>query len=381
MTRPAVYLVRMLIFLAAVVVLTVFLSSALIIAFSTNPLLNALIALVLFIGIGWNVRQVVRLTPEVRWAETFQQSRTRLAALPPPVLLAPMASMLATRGGKGSDGNDRFTLSAPAMRGLLDSLASRLDESRELSRYMTGLLIFLGLLGTFWGLLLTVGAVAAVINGMSVGSGDINALFDQLKSGLAKPLQGMGTAFSSSMFGLAGALVLGFLDLTAGQAQTRFFNELEEWLASLTRLSSGVLGGDADGGSVPVYVQALLEQTAENMENLQRILVRGEDGRVQANQAIMTLNERIGTLTETMRSNQHLMLRMAEQQAGLAPIMQRLADRGADDPARTHLRNIEQALARLTSELEQGRTQTTTELRNDIRVMTRTLAGLAGKAS
>jgi hypothetical protein len=183
------------------------------------------------------------------------------------------------------------------------------------------------------------------------------------------------------MFGLAGALVLGFLDLTAGQAQTRFFNELEEWLASLTRLSSGVLGGDADGGSVPVYVQALLEQTAENMENLQRILVRGEDGRVQANQAILTLNERIGALTETMRSNQHLMLRMAEQQAGLAPIMQRLADRGADDPARTHLRNIEQALARLTSELEQGRTQTTTELRNDIRVMTRTLAGLAGKAS
>jgi hypothetical protein len=116
------------------------------------------------------------------------------------------------------------------------------------------------------------------------------------------------------------------------------------------------------------------------MENLQRILVRGEDGRMQANQAILTLNERIGTLTDTMRSNQQLMLRMAEQQAGLAPIMQRLADRGTDDPARTHLRNIEQALARLTSEMEQGRTQTTTELRNDIRVLTRTIAGLAGKA-
>ena len=378
MTRPAIYLVRMLVFLAAVAVVAGFLSSALIIAFSTNLLLNALIALVLFIGIAWNVRQVVRLTPEVRWAETFQQSRTRLAALPPPVLLAPMASMLATRSKTG-EGQDRFTLSAPAMRGLLDSLASRLDESRELSRYMTGLLIFLGLLGTFWGLLLTVGAVAAVINGMSVGSGDINALFDQLKSGLAKPLQGMGTAFSSSMFGLAGALVLGFLDLTAGQAQTRFFNELEEWLASLTRLSSGVLGGEGDA-SVPVYVQALLEQTAENMENLQRILVRGEEGRVQANNAIQTLNERIGMLAETMRSNQQLMLRMAETQAGLAPIMQRLADRGAEDGVRTHLRNIEQALARLAGELEQGRAQSTSELRNDIRVMTRTLAGLAAKA-
>ena len=357
MTRPAAYLIRMLIFLAAVVVVAVFLSHALIVAFTTNPLLNALIALILLLGILWNLRQVLRLAPEVRWAETFQQSRTRLAALPPPVLLAPMASMLATRQKTG-EGQDRFTLSAPAMRGLLDSLASRLDESRELSRYMTGLLIFLGLLGTFWGLLLTVGAVASVINGMSVGSGDINALFDQLKSGLSKPLQGMGTAFSSSMFGLAGALVLGFLDLTAGQAQNRFFNELEEWLASLTRLSSGVLGGEGDA-SVPVYVQALLEQTAENMENLQRILVRGEEGRVQANQAIQTLNERIGTLAETMRSNQQLMLRMAETQAGLGPILQRLADRGGDEAARTHLRNIEQVLGRLAGELEQGRAQTT----------------------
>ncbi len=142
-------------------------------------------------------------------------------------------------------------------------------------------------------------------------------MFEQLKSGLAKPLAGMGTAFSASMFGLAGALVLGFLDLTAGQAQNRFFNELEEWLAGLTRLSSGVL---AEGeGSVPVYVQALLEQTAENMENLQRILQRGEDGRAQANQAVITLTEHIATLADSMRTNQHLMLRVAEAQQALAP--------------------------------------------------------------
>ncbi len=379
MTRPAIYLVRMLVFLAVVAVVAVFLAGALLIAFATNPLLNALIFLVLAFGIGWNIRQVVRLTPEVRWLETFQQSRSRLAALPPPLLLAPMASMLATRGGATREGEpDRFTLSAPAMRSLLDSLASRLDESRELSRYMTGLLIFLGLLGTFWGLLLTVGAVASVISGMSVGSGDINAMFDQLKSGLAKPLQGMGTAFSSSMFGLAGALVLGFLDLTAGQAQTRFFNELEEWLASLTRLSSGVLGGEGEA-SVPVYVQALLEQTAENMENLQRILVRGEEGRGAANQAILSLNERIGVLSDTMRSNQQLMLRLAETQAGLAPALQRLGERGGDEAARGHLRSIEQTLLRLAGELEQGRSQSTGELRNEIRVLTRTIAGIADR--
>ena len=377
MTRPSNYLIRMLVFLVAVAAIAIALSAALVTAFVTNPLLNALIACVLAIGIFWNLRQVIRLTPEVRWAETFQQSRVRVAGLPPPVLLAPMASMLASRHGK-SGSNDRLTLSAPAMRSLLDSLASRLDESRELSRYMTGLLIFLGLLGTFWGLLLTVGAVAAVINGMSVGSGDINALFDQLKSGLARPLQGMGTAFSSSMFGLAGALVLGFLDLTAGQAQTRFFNELEEWLAGLTRLSSGVLGGEGEA-SVPVYVQALLEQTAENMENLQRILVRGEDGRVQANQAIVSLTDKIGTLSDTMRSNQQLMLRIAETQSSLGPALQRLGEHGGDDAARNHLRNIEAGLARLVGELERGRAQSTSELRNDIRVLTRTIAGLAGQ--
>ncbi len=157
------------------------------------------------------------------------------------------------------------------MRSLLDGIFSRLDESRELSRYMTGLLIFLGLLGTFWGLLKTVSSVSDVIGNMTLGNGDMNLMFDQLKTGLAKPLAGMGTAFSASMYGLAGALVLGFLDLTAGQAQNRFFNELEEWLAGLTRLSSGVLA-EGEGGSVPLYVQALLEQTAENMESLQGVV-------------------------------------------------------------------------------------------------------------
>ncbi len=379
MTRPTTFLVRMAVFLAAVLVVAVLLSPALNVAFSSNPLLNLLILLVLLIGIGWNLVQVTRLAPEVHWLETFQKSRSQLAALPPPRLLAPMASMLAARQAKGRDGQDRFTLSAPAMRSMLDGLSSRLDEGRELSRYMTGLLIFLGLLGTFWGLLLTVASVSDVISGMSVGSGDLNALFEQLKSGLGRPLKGMGTAFSSSMFGLAGALVLGFLDLTAGQAQNRFFNELEEWLAGLTRLSSGALGGDGDS-SVPVYVQALLEQTAENMENLQSILVRGEDGRQQANAAILALTEKIGTLSDTMRSNQQLMLHIAETQSQLAPALQRLGERrpdGGDEQARAHLRNIEVYMLRLLTQGEQGRVQSTQELRNDIRVLTRTIAALA----
>ena len=384
MTRPTQYLYRMLAFLAAVIVVVALLSEALMVAFGANPLLNSLILLVALLGVVWNIRQVMRLRPEVTWLETFQKSRPRLAGLPAPRLLAPMASMLASRTGKGRDGGhrsepDRFTLSAPAMRSLLDTIASRLDESRELSRYMVGLLIFLGLLGTFWGLLLTVRSVSEVITGMSVGSGDINALFEQLKSGLAQPLKGMGTAFSCSMLGLASALVLGFLDLTAGQAQNRFYNELEEWLAGLTRLSSGVLGGEGEaGGSVPAYVQALLEQTAENMEGLQATLARGEDDRREANQAMLALIERLGTLSDTMRTSQQLMLRIAESQQAIGPALARLSEaREGDDVARGHLRNIEIYLQRLLSESDQGRQQSTTELRNEIKVLTRTIAAIA----
>jgi hypothetical protein len=188
----------------------------------------------------------------------------------------------------------------------------------------------------------------------------------------------MGTAFSASMYGLSGALVLGFLDLVAGQAQNRFYNELEEWLAGLTRLSSGALAeGDS---SIPVYVQALLEQTAENMENLQRVLLRGEERSNQGNQAIMTLTERLATLSDTMRASQQLMMRIAESQSALGPALQRLAEqreRTGDDAARGHLRNIELYMQRLLAEAEQGRAQSTSELRSDIRILTRTVAALA----
>jgi hypothetical protein len=349
MTSPNQYLIRMLVFLVAVSVVVFLLFAALERAFDANPLLNALILAVLVIGILWNLRAAQRLGREVTWVETFQQARQRLAGLPQPRLLAPMARMLHSRADSLRD--DRFTLSAPAQRALLDSVASRLDEQRELSRYMVGLLIFLGLLGTFWGLLLTVSSISQVIAGMSVGSGDVNALFEQLKSGLAKPLQGMGTAFSSSMLGLSSALVLGFLDLTAGQAQNRFFNELEEWLAGLTHLGSGLLGGDADG-SVPVYVQALLEQTAENMQQLQSILARGEDGRRESNHAVLMLSERLGTLTDMMHRNE-------------------------EDASRGHLRNIDLHLQRLISDLDAGRTQSTQEIRNEIKILAKTIASVA----
>jgi hypothetical protein len=364
MTPPTTYLIRMAVFLALVAVAVGVLSPTLWGVFWHNPGLNGLILLVLATGIAWNLRQVLRLAPEVAWLEHYRAGPDRLSAAPEARLLAPMARMLRPRHDESEwPAQRRLTLSAGAMRSLLDSLASRLDESRELSRYMTGLLIFLGLLGTFWGLLKTIGAVADVIGAMTVGSGDVTAMFDNLKAGLALPLQGMGTAFSASLFGLAGALILGFLDLTAGQAQNRFFNELEEWLAGLTRLSSGAL---AEGeGSVPVYVQALLEQTAENMESLRRVLLRGEEGRAHAQQAMITLNERIGALTDAVRGSQQLMQRLAEASAS------------GDEVAQTHLRNIDLCLQRMAAEAEQGRAETTSDLRSDLRILTRTVAALS----
>ncbi len=335
--------------------------------YMANPLINSVIVLVEIFGVAWNLRQVQRLYPEVAWVEHFRRNRQALEQAKPPEMLAPMARMLQGR----ADGERRITLSGQAMRTLLDGIASRLDESRELSRYVTGVMIFLGLLGTFWGLLHTVSSVAAVINGMNLSGGDVNGMFAQLKSGLAGPLAGMGTAFSSSMFGLSGALILGFLN--------RFYNELEEWLAGLTRLSSGVLGGDGEA-SVPVYVQALLEQTAENMEALQRVLNRSEDARAGANATMQSLNERMGTLSDTLRTNQQLMLKLAEAQLAMGPALTRLAnlsDNNNDEIARAHLRNIELLLNRMLTESEQGRTQSTAELRSDIKMLTRTIAAIS----
>jgi hypothetical protein len=375
MTKPVNYLIRMIVFLVVVYGGAALLLPQLAPFFMANPVINAVIVLVELFGVFWNLRQVQRLNPEVIWVEHFRRSRQPLEQAAPPVLLAPMARMLAGR----ADGERRITLSGQAMRALLDGIGSRLDESRELSRYVTGVMIFLGLLGTFWGLLHTVSSVAAVINAMSLNGGDVNAMFAQLKSGLAKPLAGMGTAFSASMFGLSGALILGFLDLTAGQAMNRFYNELEEWLAGLTRLSTGALGGDGEA-SVPVYVQALLEQTAENMEALQRVLARGEDGRAAGNAMLQSLNERMATLSDTLRANQQLMVKLAEAQLALGPALNRLGearDGAHDDVSRAHLRNIELLLNRMLAETESGRAQSTAELRSDLKMLTRTIAAIA----
>ena len=370
MTRPRKYLIRMFVFVIAITGLCWFLFLPLHGAFMANAPLNGLIVGVLVIGIIYNFRQVLMLYPEVAWIEGFQQNGTPLSEPQPPKLLAPMATMV-------GDHKDRLSLSTLAMRSLLDGIVSRLDESRDISRYTVSLLIFLGLLGTFWGLLETVASISNVIGGLNVESGDSIAVFDDLKKGLKAPMAGMGTAFSTSLFGLGGSLVLGFLDLQANQAQNRFYNELEEWLSTVTRLATSSLLGESDQ-PIPAYVQALLEQTAESLENLQQTITRGEENRISVNSNIIALGNKLETLTDHMRTEQTLMKSLTETQMEMKPILAKIAEgstaAGMNESTRSHIRNLDVYLTRLTEELSSGRKELVQQLRSEIKLLARTIA-------
>lgn len=384
MSRPRRYLVRMIVFLAIVVVACVVLLAQLQDAFMANPLFNGLILGVLLIGIIYIFRQVIMIQPEISWLERIRTESRGGLVFPgalkeerPPRLLGPLATMVGERKG-------RITLTAMSMRSLLDGIQSRISESHDISRYMIGLLIFLGLLGTFWGLLETVNAVARAIGDISVAGGDPAALFAQLRDSLQTPLAGMGTAFSSSLFGLAGSLVLGFLELQAGQAHNRFVNELEEWLSGVTKLSGGTSSVEGSGESVPAYIQALLEQTADSLDSLQRTIAGGEEDRHNINRNLMQLTERISTLTDQMRTEQSVLVKLAETQSQLKPILGRIADaseaqpNGAlDDATRDHIRNLDTHLERLVNDAASGRDQVVRELRSEIRLLARTIAAIA----
>ena len=374
MTNPAQTLVRMIGFLIIVGIIAGFLYAPLVDAFLANPALNGMILAALLIGILFALRQVVRLRPEVAWIESFRRQQPGLSMIDAPRLLAPIAAMIGERR------DERMSLSTLSLRSLLDSLATRLDESRDLSRYLIGLLIFLGLLGTFWGLLMTVGAVAQVIGNLSIESGNLVDVFANLKAGLESPLAGMATAFSSSLFGLAGSLILGFLDLQLGQAQNRFYNELEEWLSSLTRLSSG--GGVlADGEvSATAYQQALLEQTGESLDKLQRIMSRNEDERRQSASNMVQLSERIARVADLLEVQNASLADIATSQSEVARTVARLGDMPSqtrDEVSRTHLRNIEALLTRQVDDSGEARVQAVEEIRQEIRLLARTIAALA----
>ena len=318
-SSPRIYLVRMLTFLTLGALLVIILHRQIWVAFLANPGLNGLIIGVLVIGILLSFRQVLRLFPEVAWVNGFRLADPGLAVERSPSLLAPMAVILGDRRDGG------MALSTPAMRGILDSIASRLDEARDTSRYMTGLLVFLGLLGTFWGLIETVGSVGKVIEGLKVG-GDAAAMFDSLREGLAAPLGGMGIAFSSSLFGLAGSLILGFLDLQTSQAQNRFYTELEDWLATTVRdRGVEIRPGQpvtAMGSEVRVALDRLREAIGEVGSNK------------AATNAMANLAEAIQGLVHHMRNEQQMLRDWVEGQAEQQQEVRRLLEVLARERAR-----------------------------------------------
>ncbi|WP_224703499.1 flagellar motor protein MotA [Devosia aquimaris] len=256
LASPTVYLIKILIFLVLVFLVAAILFNTVIEFFWANPFINAMIFLALAVGIFLSIRQIVRLFPEVKWVNSLQDGTTTNVRAP--ILLAPVAGILRERIGEA-------VITPSSMRSILDSVGNRLDEAKDTSRYLTGLLVFLGLMGTFYGLLQTVTSVAGVINQLDVTAGDSAALFSNLKEGLTAPLAGMGTAFSSSLFGLAGSLVLGFLDLQTSQAQNAFYTDLEDWMTSMTELDHPVSAMQANAGGPDM--QAMFDKLGSSMQN------------------------------------------------------------------------------------------------------------------
>jgi len=311
LSSPRIFLVRMLVFLILCSLLCVVLYKQILTAFLANPGLNAVIIGVLVIGILLSFRQVIRLFPEVAWVNGFRLADPGIAVDRPPVLLAPMASILGDRVG-------RMSITSQLMRGILDSIAARLDESRDLLRYMTALLVFLGLLGTFWGLIETVSSVGRVVETLKPG-GDAASVFDTLREGLAAPLGGMGISFSSSLFGLAGSLVLGFLDLQTSQAQNRFYTDLEDWLSTTVR----DIGTDQPA-AVPAAA-ALPGDLRVAIDRLKEVITDTGSNRA-ATTAMANLAEAIQGLVEHMRNEQQMIREWADSQSEMHQDMRRLLD-------------------------------------------------------
>jgi hypothetical protein len=309
LSSPQVFLLSMLVFLAISGFICAILYRQISSAFVTNPGLNGLILGVLVVGILLAFVQVGRLFREVRWVNSFRAGTEASE----PVLLAPMRALLSR--------SSSMALSTSSMRSILDSIATRLDESRDISRYLIGLLVFLGLLGTFWGLLQTIGSIGETIQSLDPGSGDANVVLDTLKSGLSAPLAGMGTAFSSSLFGLAGSLVLGFLDLQAGRAQNRFYTELENWLSTVTDLNSDM---PIDPGKAGTSEE--IRSMSERLRSLQE--TGGSSQRVAT--AMANLADGISGLVRNMRSEQQMMRDWVEAQSEEQKKMRVTLDRIAE---------------------------------------------------
>lgn len=379
------YFLRIGVFLSFVVAGVIFLFPALQKAFLHNIWLNGMIISCFLGGVLLTLLQFRRLYREQKWLDAYEKGEEKFPGVPQPKILAPLALYL--------DQGPLQTQSVLSLKAILSSIEMRLEDSRDISRYLVGLMIFFGLLGTFWGLSQTIGAITGVIGGIHVGGTDIRQAFDTLKEGLQSPLAGMGTAFSCSMLGLASSMILGFLDLTTTKAGNAFFHVLEEKLTPLMRemhISEMAISHHTTTHSPHMthsgaaYLQGLIEQTTESMAHLNGMIQNNEESRTSVVKLLQGVGEKMSLLTEQM-TVQHLVLqKMAQNQVDLQEQIRTLTHvltdehlRTADDGMREYLRNLDTTALRLLEEVVEGRVRTVQELKNEIKLVARTISALA----
>ncbi|MEO1331097.1 MAG: biopolymer transporter ExbB [Pseudomonadota bacterium] len=381
-TRPVQRILAMLLFLGVVGGVCGFLYAQIRTVFLANPLLNGLIVFVFVVGVIIAFYQVFRLFSAVNWIEALAMRARGIESISPPSLLVAMDPLRKSGAAQ--------SLGSQTARSMLDSVAARLDESRDLLRYIAGLLIFLGLLGTFWGLANTVPAVVDTIRAMNPQPGeDGAAVFGRLMAGLEAQLGGMGAAFASSLLGLAGSLVVGFLELMTGGSQNRFYGELETWLSTQTRITAT----SGDGGEAGVFANELVEQlgfNSQQMEALGRVMAEGEDRRAADSARIADAIESLERIAQqTLEDRETIAQAMTAQNRMLAAV-ERLAESGGrmsadgavvaealDTETRRHIRNIDVLLARLIEEAAAGRQETAEALRREMRAVGRAVGRLS----
>jgi hypothetical protein len=342
--------------------------------FEANPWLNGFIFFVFVLGVIATFWQVVQLIGSARWIEGFAAQVPGHDLTRPPSLLAPLATMLRGRGR-------RMQIASSSARSILDSVAQRIDEAREITRYLVSLLIFLGLLGTFYGLATTIPAVVDTIRSLAPQPGEEGVdIFNRLMTGLEAQLGGMGVAFASSLLGLSGSLVVGLLELFAGHGQNRFYRELEEWISTITRL--GFAEGEGEGGGAAHVLDAMAEQMGEQMDTLQGLFAQSEMARAVTDEKLGVLADSIERLTHRMSDQnpvQVALLRVAEGQERLMEAIEaRETSEGLDAESRMRLRSIDVQMLRILEEISAGRQETMTELRADLAALTRLMGQARG---
>lgn len=341
--------------------------------FLSNLWLNGFIAVVFLLGVLTCFWQVLILIQSVNWIEDFVRNVPGHEANRPPRLLAPLASLLRSRG-------QQMQISASSSRSILESVATRIDEARDITRYLTNLLIFLGLLGTFYGLATTVPAIVETIRSLTPQPGESGiSVFGKLMGGLEAQLGGMGTAFSSSLLGLAGSLVVGLLELFAGHGQNRFYRELEEWLSSITRLGFSSGEGDSDGDGSPVV--AILDHMAGQMEAMQTLYAQSEVSRGAVDQKIGELATAVASLAQRMEAEAGQAAALARIAEGQERLIMALTgaegNASSDAESRMRLRSIDVQLLRILEEISAGRQESIADLRGDLSALTAAIRQLS----